>query len=314
MTRSPHTMTRRVMVALLLACILTALGVVAERVLLAPRKVSRIESNTLGRSPTIALQTAKLATVLVADGTVEHRTPGGAWDPLKVGASLDIHDEVRTGAASRARLQLGTQVTVDMADNTGINVAQLSDTLSHIRLQDGRVVSEVHAASGFLFRVQVQGNNGQAEARAGRFGVLKRGSSPATFAAEQGSLTVSGAGKNVILEQGEQTIVADNEVPSVPTKLPSSLILKLGRPPPSRMREQQIQIAGVTSPGAVVTVGGNVVAPNESGRFSSMVALVDGPNEIRVHVEDAIGREQSANLPKVTRDSRPPSVAGKVVW
>lgn len=79
-----------------------------------------------------------------------------------------------------------------------------------------------------------------------------------------------------MLQEGEQTVVAENSAPSAPTKLPSSLLLKLGRPPPSRLRVRQVEVTGSTSPGAIVTVGGTVFAPNEFGRFKSMVALVDG--------------------------------------
>jgi hypothetical protein len=203
---------------------------------------------------------------------------------------------------------------VELADKTGINIAQLSETLSRVLLQDGRVVSEVRAAEGFRFRVQVQGNNGQAETNAGRFSVLRRSTSPAAFVAEQGTVTVTGARKSVTLQQGEQTVVTDNSAPSAPTKLPSSLLLKLGRPPPSRVRAHQAQVTGETSPGAIVTVGNTVVAPNELGQFKGTVALVDGPNEIRVQVEDATGRKQSAKIPNITVDSSPPPVTGKVVW
>jgi hypothetical protein len=317
MMRANHTMARRALLALFLTCILVALGLAVERVIVAPRKVSgspSTQSIADSANSANAKRTAILATTLEVQGTVEHRTPGGTWRPLAVGETMNIDDEVRTGTSSRARLQLGSQVTVELADDTGINIAQLSETLSRIRLQDGRVVSEVRGAKGFLFRVQVQGNNGQAEASDGRFGVLRRSGAPAAFAAEQGSVTVTGAGKSVTLGQGEQTIVVDGEAPSAPSKLPSSLLLKLGRPPPSRLRARQVQVTGETSPGAIVTVGTNVTAANESGQFKSTVALVDGPNEIRVQVEDVAGRRQTANVPTVTVDSRPPSVAGKVVW
>ena len=317
MKRANHTMARRALLALFLTCVLVALGLAVERVIVVPGKVSGSPSTqgiADGANAANTKRAATLATTLEVQGTVEHRTPGGTWRPLAVGEAMDIDDEVRTGTASRARLQLGSQVTVELADDTGINIAQLSETLSRIRLQDGRVVSEVRGAKGFLFRVQVQGNNGQAEASDARFGVLRRSGVPAAFAAEQGSVTVTGAGKSVTLEQGEQTLVVDGEAPLAPTKLPSSLLLKLGRPPPSRLRTRQVQVVGETSPGAVVTVGTNVTAANESGQFKSTVALVDGPNEIRVQVEDVAGRRQTANVPTVTVDSSPPSVAGKVVW
>ena len=317
MTRAPHTMTRRALAALLLACVLVVVGLVVERVILAPRKdLGSLSGHgaTDAANSANAKRTATIATTLEVAGAVEHRTAEGTWRPLGMGETLGIADEVRTGPASRARLQLGSQVTVELADETGINIAQLSETLSRIHLQDGRVVSEVRAAQGFRFRVQVQGNNGQAEASAGRFGVLRRGGAPAAFTAEQGSVTVTGAGQSVSLQQGEQTVVVDSGPPAAPTKLPSSLLLKLGKPPPSRLRTRQVQISGETSPGAIVTVGPNVVAPNGLGQFTSTVALVDGPNEIRVQVEDVAGRKRTAQVPTVTVDARPPLVAGKVVW
>jgi hypothetical protein len=317
MTKATPTMIRRALAALLLAGVLVVLGVVIERVFMTPHGDSASlngYSTANGANSANSKRTATLASTLVIEGTVEHRSPGGPWRRLGIGETVGIDDEVRTGSSSRARLQLGSQVTVELADNTNINVAQLSETLSRIRLHDGRVVSEVRATNGFLFRVQVQGNNSQAEASAGRFGVLRRNGNPATFAAEQGSVTVTGAGQSVTLKQGEQTVVADNEAPSAPTKLPNSLLLKLGKPPPSRLRERQVQVTGETSPGAVVTVGTNVVAPNETGQFKSTVALIDGPNEIRVQVEDVAGRKQTADIPRITVDSSPPPVSGKVVW
>ena len=310
-------MTRRTLAALFFACILVALGMAVERVIVAPRGILGSPGTHAATDDVDSVNTrrsATLAMTLEVQGTVEQRTPGGTWRPLGIGETMGIDDEVRTGTSSRARLQLGSQVIVELADATGINIAQLSETLSRVRLQDGRVVSEVRAAKGFVFRVQVQGNNGQAEASAGRFGVMRRGGAPAAFAAEQGSLTVTGAGQSVTLQQGEQTVVVDSGAPSVPTKLPNSLLLKLGKPPPSRLRARQVQITGETSPGAFVTVGTSIVAPNELGQFKSTIALVDGPNEIRVQVEDVAGRKQSAILPKVTVDSSPPRVNGKIFW
>ncbi len=317
MTGATHTMAHRALTALLLACILVTLGLAVERLFMAPPKDAGSppgHGTTNSANAANSKRVATLATTLEVEGTVEHRTPGGSWRPLGIGETVGTDNEVRTGPSSRARLQLGSQVTVELADDTGINVAQLSETLSRVLLQDGRVVSEVRAAEGFRFRVQVQGNNSQAETSAGRFGVLKRSSTPAAFAAEQGTVTVTGAGRSVTLQQGEQTFVADNDAPSAPTKLPSSLLLKLGRPPPSRLRARQVQVTGETSPGAVVTVGTTVVAPDELGQFKSSVALVDGPNEIRVQVEDVAGRKQTAKIPNVLVDSSPPHVTGKVVW
>ncbi len=307
-------MAKRLLVSLLVACALIVFGVIVERTLVTHATDSAGSSERSGALTSNAGQHSMLAAALEIDGQVERRSPGGAWQLFTMGSNLEISDEVRTGPGARARLQLGPQVTVELADNTSVNVAQLSETLSRIRLDDGRVISEVRASKGFRFRVQVQGNNGQAEASEGRFGVMRRGNAPAVFAAEQGSVEVTGAGESVTLRTGELTQVVDGAAPSPPTKLPTSLLLKLGQPPPSRIRTKQVHVTGETSPFASVTVNNHLVVPNPSGNFADIVALVDGPNEIVVQVEDVAGRRQTQKFPGVTVDSKAPNVAGKVVW
>ncbi|MBN1605013.1 MAG: FecR domain-containing protein [Polyangiaceae bacterium] len=309
-------MGRRLLAAVFVACVLVALGMMVERALHQDADSAASRRGRHGALGTAANPppAERHASTLEVHGTVERRSEGGSWQSLNEGDPVDINDEVRTGPSSTARLQLGPQVTVELAGGTGINVAQLSETLSRIRLQDGRVVSEVRGGAGFRFRVQVQGNNAQAESGAGRFAVLRRAGAPAVFAAEQGTLDVTGSGDTVSLHPGEQTQVVDGGAPSAPTRIPTSLLLKLGRPPPSRLRTRQVAITGQTSPGAVVHAGGAVAAPDAAGQFSMTVALVDGPNEIVVEVEDVAGRRQQAKLPRITVDTHPPHVAGKVLW
>lgn len=307
-------MSKRLLLAILVAGVLAALGILSEHALPVFRASPNLASLTTTSDDSQAPRAATLATALEIDGTVEHRSPGAPWSPLVVGATVDISDEVRTGPSSRARLQLGPQVTVQLWDRTAINVAQLSETLSRIRLNDGRVVSEVRASKGFVFRVQVQGSSTQAETSAGRFAVLRRGEAPSVFAAENGTLNVSGASRSVNLVAGEQTMVADGSEPTAPMKLPGSLLLKLGQSPPALVRKRLAKIHGETSPGAIVSIGKQIVIPTATGRFTSTVALIDGPNEIVVEVEDVAGRKQVARMPTITLDGKAPRVAGKVVW
>lgn len=46
------------------------------------------------------------------------------------------------------------------------------------------------------------------------------------------------------------------------------------------------------------------------GLITSTVALIDGPNEIVVEVEDVVGRRQTAQLPTITLDDHAPPVMG----
>src|SRR5690606_9875718 len=131
---------------------------------------------------------------------------------------------------------------------------------------------------------------------------------------EHGTVAVSAAGKRIQLEQGEQTIVRPGAPPSPPMKLPASLVLKLARIPPSRLRGSTVEIAGETAPGAQVSIGSGVTAGDEEGRLASSVALVDGPNEIVVEVQDVLGRKNRARLPRIIVDARPPPPKSKAIW
>jgi len=56
---------------------------------------------------------------------------------------------------------------------------------------------------------------------------------------------------------------------------------------------QQIAVAGKTSPGAVVSVNGRVVAVSPGGDFSTVLVLEEGPNTIEVIASDQDGNEVS---------------------
>lgn len=307
----------RLAIAALLTVSLVGAGAVLSARLLdssdAPTDRGVLATLKSAPEPAAAAQSDRVG-VLELKGTVEYRHAGGKWRTLEPGTPLDIRGEVRTGSGSMARLRLGSAVTVELADSTAINIAQLSETLSRIRLQDGRVVSEVDAERGVRLRVQVQGTDAEAETGSGRFAVMRRGNTPAVFASERGNLEVAAAGKTVDVRPGEQTVVSPGRAPSQPTRIPPSLLLKLGTPPPSRMRERKVLIAGMTAPGAAVRAGGSVATADSEGRFSNAVSLVDGPNEIVVEVEDVLGRRTRGALPRIVVDSSAPRVRGKVVW
>ena len=55
-----------------------------------------------------------------------------------------------------------------------------------------------------------------------------------------------------------------------------------------------ISVTGQTSPGAVVSVDGNLVDVDTEGRFQTMVELEEGPNIIEIVASDLVGNEHSA--------------------
>jgi hypothetical protein len=174
-------------------------------------------------------------------------------------------------------------------------------------------VSDVRASKGFRFRVQVKGSDAVAESGRGRFEVLKRGEAGVTVAAEQGSVMVTARDQGVRVEAGEQSVVEPGAAPTPPTKIPPSLLLKLGRPPPSRLKTAEATVTGETNPGATVVIDGVATTAGSSGQFTRSVTLREGTNDIVVVVEDALWRRKEARLPGITVDRAPP-VSGRVVW
>ena len=324
-------MVSRVLLGSLAAILLICLGLALQYLFVSaerPKQLSMAEapSATPEQSAASTNYPQRIA-ALRLEGIVEYRHHGAPWSPLQADTKLDLNDEIRTGPRSLARIQLGSAVIVELSDDTAINIAQLSATLSRIRLQDGRVVSEVQSDTAVRFRVQVQGTDAEASTSAGRFAVMRRAGTPAVFATERGNLDVSASGQAVRLNEGEQTIVNPGSGPSKPTKLPATLLLKLGKPPPSRLRAKETTLSGETSPGAVITVGHDSSSPgavltvgqnsssaDQNGHFASSVALVEGANEIRVEVQDVLGRRSSAKLPRIVVDAQAPRTRSKVVW
>jgi hypothetical protein len=311
-------MGKRILTALGIVIAIVLLGYVAQRLLFAGGDRSASSTAASGAAqprPSAELDAARRRIVVQAtEGTVERRTGDGSWQPLRKGDELGLHDQLRTGEASSARIELGETVSVVVADRTELNVAQLSSTLSRVRLDDGRIVSQVRGSKGFRFRVQVKGSDAVAESRSGKFAVLHRGAGAVTVAAQEGSVNVLAQRAGVRVQAGEQSVVAPGSPPSAPSRIPSSLLLKLGKPPPSRMRRKETTVTGETVAGATVVIDGKPTTVGADGKFTRTVSLREGANDIVVVVEDALGRRQEAALPRITVDSRAPNVAGKVIW
>jgi hypothetical protein len=309
-------MGRRVLLALAIVIAIVLAGYFVFRVLLGggrsePGSVASASAAASAGSP--ADEARERVVVRSAVGRLERRGANGKWIQLRPGDEISAKDQIRTADGATASIDLGELVTVDVAESTVLNVAELSSTLSRVRLDDGRIVSKVHGSKGYRFRVQVKGSDAIAETGRGKFAVVRRGGGAVTVAAQEGAVNVKAQQQDVRVEAGEQSVVNPGSAPSPPSKIPTSLLLKLGRPP-SRLRKRETEIVGQTAPGAVVSINGVPMTVGSDGNFTRKVALREGANDIVVVVEDAIGRRKEAELPKITVDSRAPGVRGKVVW
>jgi len=307
-------MGRRVLLALAIVIAIVLAGYFVLRVMLGggqPGPGPIASASASAARP--ADEARKRVVVRSAVGRIERRSGDGKWIQLRPGDEIGTKDQIRTAEGATASIDLGDAVTVDVAESTVLNVAELSSTLSRVRLDDGRIVSKVRGSKDYRFRVQVKGSDAVAETASGKFAVVRRGGGAVTVAAQEGAVNVKAQQQDVRVEAGEQSIVNPGSAPSPPSKIPTSLLLKLGKPP-SRLRTRETDIVGQTSPGAVVSINGVPMTVGADGNFTRKVALREGANDIVVVVEDALGRRKEAELPKITVDSRAPGVHGKVVW
>ena len=64
----------------------------------------------------------------------------------------------------------------------------------------------------------------------------------------------------------------------------------------SIINTDKVEVIGITTPGAVVSINGELVDVNEEGNFTMMVVLEEGPNTIEVIASDLKGNEESRIL------------------
>lgn len=114
----------------------------------------------------------------------------------------------------------------------------------------------------------------------------------------------------VVLEEGPnliEVIASDSEgnqeshtlviinVPSETTE--TGFFLTVTQPDDnSTTTSDKVEVKGLTSPGVVVTVNGNLAEVNEEGNFTMMVVLEEGPNLIEVIASDSEGNQESHTL------------------
>ena len=64
----------------------------------------------------------------------------------------------------------------------------------------------------------------------------------------------------------------------------------------SIINADKVEVIGITTPGAVVSINGELAEVDEGGNFTMMVVLEEGPNIIEVIASDLEGNEESRTL------------------
>ena len=247
------------------------------------------------------------AVVRQLTGTVEKRI-GDRWATVAIGDVLAIEDTVRTADGAVAEMELGGQ-HVTLHARTEITVGEVSQKVK-IVLAEGRLSTA--GTNDKAIRIEVRNSDAVAEAGAqSKFDMITTGRGDVTVAAETGGVDLTAQGKTVRIAAGEQATAANGRAPSVPTKIPPSLFLKVSAS--GGGRQKLATLKGETSAGAVVSINGVRSTAASEGAFELQVPLKEGKNTLVVLVEDARGRRETAEVTKLV-DTRAPRLEAEVEW
>jgi ferric-dicitrate binding protein FerR (iron transport regulator) len=247
-------------------------------------------------------------------GTVERKQPDGAWVPIAQGTPLKPSDAVRTGGGSYAVLVGGEAYEVRMEAGTEVSVADITETISQLLLNNGMATARVLGRSRHSFEVKAAGSDAVAKARSGKFTISNNGQGTVAVGTAEGEVELVGSGKVVIVRAGQQSIVVPGKPPSEPERIPGSLLLKVAFPTEKQINKRKLVLAGEAEPGAVVEVQGTPVAVDNEGRFRTELALKEGRNALQVKTR-AVGGLTAQQSKEVVVDTTPPKLGvDKDLW
>lgn len=261
--------------------------------------------------PTAAIPVIEVTSLT---GRVEVReSPTSEWRVVSANAKLGADDALRTDESSSAVLSIGSAVHVELAEHSEFALAQITQEVSRLRLESGRVAARLDGNTSQRVRLEVRGSEAVTEASSGAFSVMRADNGQVTVATTAGKVSLQAGDRRIELPAGQQSVVPVNGVPSAPTHIPSSLLLKVAQSARSALNRRETAVSGKTSPGATVSVNGIPAITNESGEFTTQIPLQEGANQVTVEAVDALGRVEQRQV-AVQVDTQAPKLGSKVIW
>jgi hypothetical protein len=307
-------MTRPILIAFAVVIVVFGAGLVLRNYLFTDRGSQPVPISMTGKAGSEAPRAPAQLTVRHVEGHVERRgRDGEQWQPLVPNASVSEQDSVRTDEGATAVLSGDGGLEIALAEQSELAMLALKSDSAKVVVQRGQL-SAATGKSGNKLSVGARDNDAWVEAKQGAFAVLRDGEGQLAVAVTEGDVAVTAQQTSVKVNAGEQSIVPRNQPPAKPTRIPTSLFLKVARSGPSRVNQRSTELAGSTSPGAAVFVNGIAAKTDASGAFTAKVSLQEGRNQLHVAVRDALGRTRKEQLGDVTVDTQPPKLKGKTVW
>jgi hypothetical protein len=238
-----------------------------------------------------------------ADGTAVLLRPGAPRQPLAEGLRLQAEDVIETAEGAEVELSAGESYEVLLEGASRFRVREIAAEISRFRIDDGLVTASVRDDPGRNLVVEAAG--GEASTRGGRMAVAAAGGR-VTVGVSRGQADLAAGGQVVTLRAGQSATAADGRPPGPPVELPRSLLLEVGWPEVRETNRPKLVVKGTTSPGAILTLGGQRVQVGADGRFTHTVLLREGSQQIEAVARDVGGRRERSRSPAVVLDTRLP--------
>lgn len=230
--------------------------------------------------------------------------PGEPRVPLVPGTALREWDAIETAEGSEVELGLRDGFQLILGGAARFDVRELARELSRFRLDDGLAEATVTPGSGRTVVIE-SSEDASVRTGGGRVSVAASGGRVAVGVAE-GEAQMGSGGQIVAVRAGQFAVAEAGRAPSAPVPLPRSLLLKVEWPQERATNRPRVVVRGRTSPGAVVTLGGERVRAGPDGIFTHVLHLREGSQVIEATARDVAGRVERARSPPVILDTRAP--------
>jgi hypothetical protein len=266
-----------------------------------------------GRSPVPGVAPPASAPPPPAAERVEvRRADGEAWltrgDGPRVrltpGTVLQVSDAIETSEGSAVELGAGEGFQVLLDGAARFDVKEIAAELSRFRLAEGFAEAKVRPDAG---RVVVIESSDDASVRTGGGRVsVAAGSGRVAVGVTEGEAQLGSGGQIVAVRAGQISIAEKGKAPSAPVPLPRSLLLKVDWPGERETNRRRIVVKGRTTPGALVSIGGERVQVGKDGSFTHILFLREGQQRLEASARDVAGRREQVRSPPVVLDTRAP--------
>lgn len=228
-----------------------------------------------------------------------------AREPLAAGAELRPDDVIETAEGASVVVAAGESYQVVLEGASRFAVKEIAAEVARFRVDDGIVTATVREDPRRAFVVEA--SDGAARTRGGALAVSNVGGR-VTVGVTAGQADFEAGGRIVSLRSGQVSSAVPGQPPTPPAALPRSLLLKVDWPAARETNRRKLVVQGKTTPGAVLTLGGQRVVVGPDGRFSHVVFLREGAQSLDVVARDVGGRVEKRRSPPVVLDTRAPDV------